>query len=83
MKRETLLEILQADTPTVTFTKQNGDERVMRCTLREDLVPATKGNLGRPENLNVIRVFDLDLNSWRSFKVASVKAVTSSVGLGV
>ena len=39
MDRNILLEALTKHECTVTFTKVNGETRVMPCTLKEDLVP--------------------------------------------
>ena len=66
---------------TVTFTKVDGTERVMRCTTSPHLIPEDKQPIGTllrevPEDGGVLRVFDLDVNDWRSFRVGSVKSVT-------
>jgi hypothetical protein len=39
MDRNILLEALTKHECTVTFTKVNGETRVMPCTLKEDVVP--------------------------------------------
>lgn len=61
----------------ITFTKSDGTEREMRCTLVESLIPtdkAPKGS-GRTTSDAVQRVFDLDKQEWRSFKWDSVTMV--------
>lgn len=70
--RNTLIEILKVNTPTVTFIKKNGSERVMRCTLREDLIPAVFVD---DANKEVVSVYDLDVKDWRSFRMDSIKTV--------
>lgn len=62
----------------VTFTKIDGTEREMRCTLREDLIQSTekKTEKVKKENLEVMAVWDLDKKAWRSFRLDSVKQVT-------
>jgi|TARA_B110000908_G_C10262683_1_gene460541 hypothetical protein len=57
----------------VTFTKADGDIRVMECTLAEYLLPKTL--LPRPENLEVCIVYDLDADAWRSFRYDRVITV--------
>lgn len=62
---------------SVTFTKKDGTERVMNCTLQAELLPPQeiKESTTRKENTDTIRVFDLDKKEWRSFIVKSVKKV--------
>ena len=38
-KREELLERLRSEQSVVTFTKLNGDERIMTCTLNPEYIP--------------------------------------------
>ena len=75
----------------VTFTKVNGDTRVMRCTLNMDLIPQDKHPKGdnTPELtegldriLKAIQVFDTGLQEWRSFKVETVKNIQKSAFQG-
>jgi len=42
MKRDTLIKNLQKKSMRITFTKVNGEERIMDCTLQEHIVPPTK-----------------------------------------
>ena len=78
MDRNILLEALTKHECTVTFTKVNGETRVMPCTLREDVVPkppadvASKSNVKRHENQNIVSVWCLDKREWRSFRVDNV-----------
>lgn len=59
----------------VTFTKANGDKRVMNATLKQDLLPAHTGDsrvkvaVSNPETA---RVFDVDIKDWRSFRYDSI-----------
>lgn len=78
MDRNILLEALKNHECTVTFTKVNGETRVMPCTLREDIVPkppveiASKSVVKRHENQNVVSVWCTDKREWRSFRVDNV-----------
>ena len=68
---------------TVTFTKQDGTERVMNCTLKSELLPEAKplaeGKTPRKESTTSIRVFDNDLKDWRSFTTKNVTRVEFSI----
>lgn len=74
--REQLLTALHNGPCTVTFTKVNGEKRVMPCTLQASMLPpappVVEGKVPRKENLDTIRVFCTDKNEWRSFRVDSV-----------
>ena len=78
MNREILIEALSKHECTVTFTKVNGETRVMPCTLKEDVIPkppadvASKSNVKRHENQNVVSVWCTDKKEWRSFRVDNV-----------
>ena len=81
--RKYLQAVLKDDTVVVTFTKKNGDERVMTCTLQESelppLVEAKESDVlknKRKENLEVLSVYDVNAKGWRSFRLDSVKSVT-------
>jgi hypothetical protein len=71
MKRDTLIKNLQKKAMRVTFTKVNGEERVMDCTLQENLVPETNPD-NRKENEEVLPVFDINKGEWRSFRMDSI-----------
>ena len=66
----------------ITFTKTDGTEREMRCTLAPTLIPEDKTpkETGRKTSDEVQRVFDLEKGEWRSFKWDSVKTVTFTIG---
>ncbi len=63
----------------VTFTKENGEIRVMKCTWNLNMIPADKHPHALepskdlpPPPATFARVFDLDLGEWRSFRWESV-----------
>lgn len=62
----------------VTFTKKDGSERKMQCTLIESKIPADKRPKGTSESENTstvgsaVRVFDTEVGEWRSFRWDSV-----------
>ena len=60
----------------VTFTKADGTERAMQCTLVEsriptDKIPKTEGS-PTTSNGSAVRVFDTEKTEWRSFRWESV-----------
>lgn len=81
-----LKEQLENGVVTVVFEKADGTERTMRCTLSDLYVPQVEpqmlseydGNVAKPArvlNDSVQRVWDIDSNGWRSFRLDSVKQV--------
>ncbi len=59
---------------TVRFTKKNGDERTMKCTLLSEYLPQQKDieEISTKENSNLLAVWDVEANGWRSFRIDSV-----------
>lgn len=75
IKGEPIRELLRRRVVNITFTKKDGTSRVLRGTLNQKLIPesaAPKGTQTRPDPEGVVRVFDLDIEQWRSFNVDSV-----------
>jgi len=70
---------------TVTFTKQDGTNRVMNCTLKPELLPVVEtkplaeGKQPRKESTTSIRVYDLEKKEWRSFTTKNVTRVEFSI----
>ena len=71
MKRDILIKNLQKKVMKITFTKVNGEERIMDCTLQEHMVPPTKYT-NRKQNEEVLPVFDINKGEWRSFRLDSI-----------
>jgi hypothetical protein len=81
---EWLKAMLHQGPATVTFTKKDGTERVMNCTLEASQLPVVElkeGATPRKESTTSLRVFDLDKKEWRSFVIKSIKRVELSIGL--
>lgn len=77
MRRSTMLKKLHENVCKVTFTKANGENRVMNCTLNPELLKETLGesyedNAESRDNTDVITVLDTEKNAWRRFRVDSV-----------
>ena len=69
------VELLHEGIATVKFTKTDGTEREMRCTLMENQIPGEKApkNSTRKQNSDVLAVFDVEKQGWRSFRWDSIK----------
>ena len=75
-KREILVEGLKRNLMKVVFTKANGEERIMNCTLHDSVLPEQPiREIKKKENLEVLSVWDIDANGWRSFRIDSIKEV--------
>lgn len=74
--REDLVDRLKQSVVNVVFTKADGSERTMNCTLKLDNIPEDQHPKGviKSES-DQIRVFDTDIREWRSFNFSSVKTV--------
>lgn len=76
--KDKIMELLKANVAEVRFTKSDGTERIMKCTLREDLVVpyVKKTERVKVANTDVVPVFDVEKNEWRSFKVDAVQSIS-------
>ena len=81
MTREEIMTLLKEDVAQVTFTKINGDVRIMKCTLKESHLPTAKKDdplsqkKVREINEEVLSVWDTKAQGWRSFRVENVTTV--------
>lgn len=75
---EQIMEALHREQPAiVTFNKVNGEQRIMTCTLRKEVIPSDFAPKGTgldkiKENKKIIRAFDTNKQEWRSFRVELV-----------
>jgi len=79
--RDGLIDLLRHNIVSVTFTKVNGEERVMRCTLQANHIPNAPTQNGElvvegKSSSNNVSAWDVEANGWRSFRIASVKNVS-------
>ena len=74
--RGTLLEMLHSRIVTVKFRKQDGDIRLLRGTLNDELIPVRrKETESHTAESTLITAWDLDAAGWRSFHPESVLEV--------
>jgi hypothetical protein len=69
---------------TITFTKVDGTERVMRCTLESSKLPVVElKEDAKPRketaSTKALRVFDLEKKEWRAFTVKNIKRIEISL----
>lgn len=75
MTRDEVRAILIGNIANVVFKKVSDNTiRKMRCTLISDLLPETKGTSTK-QSQEVLPVWDLDANGWRSFRIDSIISV--------
>lgn len=76
--RQWLIGLLEERPVEIVFTKKDGTERTMKCTLQEKYLPETVGT-GKTKSDEVLAVFDLEKEGWRSFRWDSIKQVNFSL----
>lgn len=73
-----LVGILNISEATITFTKNDGTERVLHCTLNPEVLPKVEikeDKKPRKKSDTNLAVYDLENKGWRSFVIKSVKSV--------
>jgi uncharacterized protein YjaG (DUF416 family) len=78
LEQESLKSNLQSHIMTVVFEKSDGSLRQMRCTLLEDYLPEYITESSKKENEDVLVVWDIDNNNWRSFRLDSIRSISYS-----
>lgn len=76
LSRDEIINTLRQGIYEVTFNKVNGEQRVMPCTLKEDLLPAAiqkdvVAKTAKERKGDAISVWCTDAQAWRSFKLAN------------
>lgn len=86
--RDWIRSLLQKQPVTVTFIKADGTERAMRCTLNWDYIPAQEhvkpvteatAKPRKEPDPEVFRVYDLEQDAWRSFRIERLKKITAEL----
>ena len=75
MDKQKLKNILKQNIVSISFKKVDGSDRKMICSLKEDILPVIESKEStkkKPENENVLPVWDLEKNAFRSFRIDSV-----------
>jgi len=76
--REWLTGLLKTNEVGVTFTKKDGSERYMLCTLKEEVIIPYEKKTERVKERSQesLSVWDLELSGWRSFRFDTIKHIT-------
>lgn len=83
MTRDEIINTLRQNIVELSFTKvKDGEVRNMTATLEQGYIPEEKMPKSGSVDQSVggestVRVFDLDLNEWRSFRVDSLLTFSS------
>ena len=83
--RDQLLADLHAGEVEIYFTTVKNEQRVMRCTLNESMIPEPARVTQSPapvkiapeQNQNLIKVYAIDRQGWRSFHLDRVSKIIS------
>ena len=79
MTRQEIVDLLNNGIHAVTFTKVDGSERTMPCTLDSALLPPVDitedKRVPRKMNMDTLRVYVTDIKEWRSFRVENLKSI--------
>ena len=88
MNRDEIIDILHNNVANITFTKVNGDVRVLKGTLLDQYLPQKEFDPSGVDielisetqerkaiNDNVVVVFDVENDGYRSFRVDSVTSM--------
>jgi hypothetical protein len=69
--------MLQSGIVNVKFTKTDGSERDMKCTLMEHIVRPHEKKTDREKKINdnILSVWDVEKDSWRSFRYDSIISI--------
>mgnify|MGYP003351296966 CR=1 FL=1 len=76
INKDWLQTVLREHIWLVTFTKLDGTQRVMRCTLKSEFVPESLTESTKKSNPDVVNVWDLDKGGWRSFRIENINEMT-------
>ena len=72
--KDWLVKLLKETEVEITFTKRDGTERVMDCSLDPAFIPVVekKTDRVRKENPDVLSVVDIEIGEWRSIRWDSI-----------
>lgn len=73
MTRNEIVNALSTKDCRVVFTKTNGEQREMFCTLRDSVLPTTSTSATTSSvNESVVSAWDVKNSGWRSFRMDSI-----------
>ena len=79
--RDEIIAMLQAGDVSIDYTKLDGTNRVLDCTLQESVIPVVQSdkdpNAERKVNLNNIVVWDNVAGAWRTVILDRINSITA------
>jgi hypothetical protein len=79
--RDEIITMLQAGDVTIDYTKLDGTNRVLDCTLQESVIPVVQSdkdpNAERKVNLSNIVVWDNVAGAWRTVILDRINSITA------
>lgn len=75
--KQSLSELLRNVVATITFTKKDGTERVMKCTLKNDIAIPHERKTERTKEPkdDLLPVWDIEAAAWRTITVPNILTV--------
>ena len=77
LSKSTIIHMLQSGVVSVKFTKTDGSQRDMKCTLMDAYIKPHEKKTDREKKINedVVSVWDVDKEGWRSFRFDSIISI--------
>lgn len=75
MNRDELVNALKNGVVEVNFTKVNGENRIMKSTLKSEYLPPQidiEEAISKKKNDEVLVVWDTEAAGWRSFRIDKI-----------
>jgi hypothetical protein len=83
-QKEIVLTLLRMTTQEVVFTKKDGTERILICTLNPDLLPTKPEPVEGEEpktkaksSTDSIAVFEVEIQQWRAFNLSNLISMST------
>ena len=73
--KQKLKDLLKQNVVSISFKKTDGTDRKMLCSLKKDILPVIESKeptKKKTENENVLPVWDIEKNAFRSFRIDSL-----------
>jgi hypothetical protein len=82
--KDWLRGVIRTERVNIRFTKADGTDRWLHCSLHPELIPADKlqkeETSTRKQSTEALAVWDLEKQDWRSFRFDSVKEFSFNLG---
>ena len=77
LSKTNIMNMLKNNIVNVKFTKTDGSERVMKCTLMEEFIKPHDKKTDREKKVNedIFSVWDVEKEGWRSFRYDSIISI--------